>query len=116
MEVDWYHCKGGFWCELNKIDLNHPHLDDISGVYIIWCGTSERSVLRIGAGNIRAELYKNRFDIAIQAFTRLGIYVTWAEVPPDKRNGVEYYLIKELIPKFTKLPAKQGAVKVNLPW
>ena len=116
MQVDWYHCKGGVWCELNKIDLDHHYLEGLEGIYIVWYGTDKKTVLKVGYGKIRDELRKSRFDITIQAFLRAGLYVTWADIPANIKEAAAGYLFKKLNPKFTRMPIKKITTKVNLPW
>ena len=116
MNLNWYRCEGEIWCELNKIDINHGTLDGLEGVFVIWCGDKQRNVIRIGEGKIRKQLELCRKDITVQAFSAHGLYVTWAAISENDRNGVVKYLTKKLNPKFDS-PATQGfSSKVNLPW
>jgi hypothetical protein len=117
MEIEWYKCQGNIWCELNKVDIEHKFFDGLSGVYIIWYGSQEaRTVLRVGMGDIREELEENVHDIAIQAFAKYTLQVTWAEVPFFKRKGVLNWLTLELTPKFFGELSKTKPIEVNLPW
>lgn len=117
MVVEWFKCKGDVWCELNKIDTEHKYLAELDGVYIIWCGDGkDRQVLKVGFGSIRTEILDNKQDIAVQAFKKIGIYVTWAEVSRFSQEGVYSFLIRELDPKFKIEPPKFFKTKVNLPW
>ena len=115
MEIDWYKCKGDIWCDLNRLDLDHEYLSGLKGVYIIWCGTGDKSVVKIGKGLIPEELRSSREDLAVQAFAKLGLFVSWAEVGAVKRDSVEAYLSIELKPKISK-PIRKTGTKVNLPW
>ena len=38
MTVDWVKCEGGGWCAFDAVNLDHPHLRDLIGVYVIWFG------------------------------------------------------------------------------
>lgn len=117
MEVDWIQCKGGVWCDLFKVDLNHSIFDGLDGVYIIWHGNDQnRQILRVGYGNIRQELQENKNDLAMQAFAHLGVRVTWAEISSLKRKGVNFYLNRELEPSLEKPYPNAMAMSVNLPW
>ncbi len=116
MELEWIKCRGGEWCELNRLDLSHKNLKNIDGVFILWYGKDDRTILRTGNGRIATLLLENREDIAIQAFSKYGLYVTWALVPMFKRKGVEIYLSKTLNPKIKDDLPKGRPVKVNLPW
>jgi hypothetical protein len=115
MLLEWYKCRGGVWCELNKIDLDHKYIRKLEGVYVIWSGRQERKILRVGSGNIRSELTNNKKDLSILAFFHLGVYVSWAEVD-SKENNIVTYLTTKLGPTIeVKLPNAQP-ISVNLPW
>jgi hypothetical protein len=116
MKVEWYKCQGGIWCELNKVDTEHSILSNVTGVYVIWSGTKERVIIKVGYGKISDELEINKSDFAVQAFASKGLYVSWAEVPLLKRKGVSSYLILTLNPKFVDIEVKSSEVPVNLPW
>jgi hypothetical protein len=117
MEVEWYKCQGNIWCELNKVDIYHKFLDGLSGIYIIWYGGKEdRTVLRIGLGNIRQELESNKNDIAIQAFSKYNLQVSWAEVPLLKKKNILVWLNQKLNPKFKDNLPSAKPVETNLPW
>lgn len=116
MAVDWFKCKGGVWCNLFKLDLNHQYLEDINGIFIVWTGVDTISVLQVGSGNIQKELIKIKNDIAMKAFSHLGLYVSWAEVSSIKRSGMELYMIRELNPKMQRTEPNAIPLKVNLPW
>ena len=38
MEVNWIKYQSGDWCNLETLDLNQEHFDNLSGVYVIWKG------------------------------------------------------------------------------
>lgn len=118
MELQWYKCQGGVWCELNKIDLSSNALKELTGVYILWTGqiSSKRTIIKVGSGKITDELLKNKRDLAMMAFFHLGLYVTWAEVPALKRRNVQYYLTSVLQPKFEEKVPDLNPIQVNLPW
>lgn len=116
MIIEWYKCKGGIWCELNKIDLSHDSFDKLSGVYVIWHSTNKPVVVKVGSGIIRDELRKNKDDIAIQAFTKYGLFVSWAETPLLKRKPIETFLALELAPTIFPELSKTKPIQVNFPW
>lgn len=115
MTVSWYKCLGDIWCELNKVDTSHKSLEDLEGVYIIWEGKN-KSILRIGYGLIKREILRNKSDIAVQAFSHLGLFITWAEVSEGSQKGVYSYLVKIIPPKIIEIEPKMFTTKVNLPW
>ncbi|MBE2188512.1 MAG: hypothetical protein IAE98_03510 [Candidatus Kapabacteria bacterium] len=116
MAIDWHKCKGGVWCDLFQLDLEHEFLRNLSGVYIVWSGTTEKSVLKVGSGLISTELKKERSDLAIQIFSHHGVYVSWAEVSALKRESVMLYLAEVLSPKLPVNLPRTIPVKVDLPW
>lgn len=116
MTAEWYRCKGGVWCNLFKLDLNHKYLEDMWGVFIIWTGEEEARVLKVGAGDIQKELITIKRDIAIKAFSNHGLYVSWAEVSSLKRNGIQAYLFNKLNPIMQDRVSKTIPISINLPW
>lgn len=116
MELEWFKCKGNVWCELKKIDLNHKYLSGIKGVYVIWYGEKNRTVLRVGSGNIQTSLIGNRNDIAVMAFASKKVFVSWAEVSMLSRSNVHAYLAQKLNPKFKDDYPDKSPTEVNLPW
>ncbi|MDQ1265357.1 MAG: hypothetical protein QG635_507 [Bacteroidota bacterium] len=117
MEVDWSKCKGGIWCMLNNIDLDHKNLRNVEGVYIIWAEPEEgRLIIKVGKGDISDELKEARVEHAVQAFTNYTLFATWAEVSSLRRAGVELYLSKTLNPKIASNAKAAFATEVNLPW
>lgn len=117
MIIDWCKCEPGVWCNLNKVDADHKNLKSVHGVYILWHGDVERTILLIGYGNIREEIVKNKNDIAVQAFSHLGVNISWAEVSSFKKKSVLAFLYNKLKPKIiTDDPPKGSGTEVNLPW
>lgn len=116
MQLDWYKCKGGVWCDFFNLDLEHRYIRELEGVFLMWSGDKERSIVKVGQGNISDELLNLRKQLAIRAFVHLGLYCTWADVPSHRRDGVEVYLAKTLKPKISDSVPNATAVNVNLPW
>ena len=122
MRLEWTKCKGGVWCPLNTVNLNHLHFDDMEGVYIIWheggLPAMERVggqvTVRVGQGVIRDRLQAHRED-KVQAYSHLGLLVTWASVPEKYRDGVEAYLAQRLEPKIGERFPDVDPIEVNLP-
>ncbi len=116
MELQWNKCQGDVWCNLNSVNLGHPHFNSMSGVYIIWHGGSPAATVRVGQGNIRERLATHRTDPAIQKYKHLDLYVTWASVPKASQDGVETYLAQKLSPIVGELFPKAAPISINLPW
>ena len=72
MHLSWMKCVGDVWCNLNAVNLDHDHFDEMDGVYIIWHGGNDPRVVYVGRGSIRDRLRKHRLDERIQAFVDLG--------------------------------------------
>ena len=116
MELNWIKCKGGVWGPLNTVSLSHSHFDSMDGVYIIWHGGSAPKTVRVGQGNIRERLQAHRIDSEVQVYAHLGLYVTWASVPKNSRDGVEAYLAQKLKPIVGERFPDVAHISVNLPW
>lgn len=116
MHVDWYKCQGNVWCELNKIDAEHKYIKGLDGIIIIWSG-EDKNVLKVAKGNVSSEIKKNKEDIAVQAFSHLGLFVTWTDdVSMFNKSNVYSFLINKLKPKFVEDEPKKSGEEVNLPW
>ena len=116
MILNWIKCQGNVWCKLNSVNLDHDHFNDKDGVYMIWHGGPEPKVVYIGQGNIRERLYDHRNDPKIQQYTHLDLYVTWATVFGQDRNGVEAYLADYWNPKVGERHPDARHIHVNSPW
>jgi hypothetical protein len=116
MQLKWIKCQGEVWCKLISVNLAHSHFDNLEGVYIIWHGGQKAATVRIGKGNIRDRLAQHRTDTDIQAFDSLGLFVTWASVNPQFRDGVEVFLANKLRPKVGDRFPNVAPIEVNLPW
>jgi hypothetical protein len=114
--LEWNKCAGGEWCPLNTVDLDHQHFDGMEGVYVIWHGGAAPATVRVGQGVIRDRLAEHRTDGQVQAYSDSGLYVTWAAIPAQQRDGVEAFLADALSPKIgQRFPAVER-IAVNLPW
>jgi hypothetical protein len=115
MQVEWIKCQNNDWCKLSTVNLAHEHFNDMEGVYIIWHGGSGPNVVRLGQGVIKDRLQAHRNDEDVQAYSHLGLNVTWASVAKRSRDGVEAYLDKELKPKVGERAPNVTPIPVNLP-
>lgn len=116
MQLNWVKCQGNVWCKLNFVNLDHSHFDNKNGVYVIWHGGKNPAVVYVGQGNIRDRLTTHRGDEKIQQYDSLDLYVTWAMVPPEYRNGVEAFLAATWTPKVGSRHPQATAIEVNSPW
>ena len=116
MEVDWYQCKGGVWCELNKLDISHPYLKGLKGVFMIWYEVGVKSVVLVGSGDIQNGLIEARDSLAIQAFAKYRLFATWAELPSSKMGAVHTYLSRKLKPTIPNPSVSSKIIEVDLPW
>lgn len=139
MTVYWQECSRSNpflrWCELNSDLLNDPRLKinlgrnlygfdtsiGVTGVYIIWAGVSNRTILKVGSGIIKDRFRAHLNDPEVQAYKYKGLYATWASIlfvdkPLDKQRGVERFLGWLLNPKLgERFPANVEMVVVNPP-
>ncbi len=113
----WNKCEGGDWCRLFGVDLDNDYFDIVSGVYIIWLGGLGRTVLRVGQGFIREQLYLHQGEEDIMAVDKRDLYVTWTPMDADKRAGVVRFLSDVLKPKAVEGDDPNARpTLVNLPW
>lgn len=127
----------GWWCQLDLELLNDPRLEfrlntpfgivrtDIVGVYIIWAGMRNRTILKVGSGIIKDRFRAHLNDPKVLAYKSQGLYATWTTLPisfkpsgelADKERGVERFLGVWLNPKLgERFPANVDPIWVNLP-
>ena len=103
------------WCSLFDLPLQHNHFDDLEGVYVVWHHGID-PVLSVGHGRIRDELMRIVKDAAVRSkHEEQGLFVTWAAIPAEQRDGVEGYLTKMLNPSIQGERTSVTAIQVNLP-
>jgi hypothetical protein len=114
--LNWIKHQDGKWFKLTDVDLTYPHFIDLEGVYIIWYEGENHIVVRVGQGVIKEKLSDHQTDPRIMTYKPHSLYVTWATVLPQYRNGIERYLFEKLKPivgfRYPNVPA----IQVNLPW
>ena len=138
MDVHWEKCPYNlFWCQLNPNLLDDPRLEcrlqtrfgvlrtDITGVYIIWAGIDNRTILKVGSGIIKSRLKAHLNDPKVQTYKSEGLYTTWARITPsfkpdgkldDRERGVERYLGWLLKPVLAeRFPQNRDPIRVNPP-
>ena len=116
MQLSWVKCQGEVWCMLGNVNLAHGHFDNMRGVYVIWHAGATPATVYVGSGFIRDRLTFHRTSPEVQAFSNLGLYVTWASVPETSREGVESFLANALKPKVGQARTNTLPIDVNLPW
>ena len=128
--VHWQRCiKNSLWCQFNEKLLNDgrfetrlgDHNVSISGVYIVWAGIENRTVLKVGSGIIKDKLETHLRDPEVQAYKPTRLYVTWASIlsvigPKEIQKGVEKFLDIVFKPKLAEHLLDVDPVMVNLPW
>lgn len=117
LNLTWTKCQGDVWGSLINIDLTHPYLDSIEGVYIIWHGGRNPRVVRVGQGVVRDRLNVQRKNKAILQYKNSGpLHVTWSTVDARYRDGVERYLTERLEPLIEDRFLTVPPIEVNLPY
>jgi len=116
MILNWIKCEGEHWCNLINLNLNHPHFNNLEGVYIIWHGGEKPQVVRIGQGIIKDRLKAHKEDSEILGYKNFGLYVTWAAVSLSYRDGIERYLGEKWNPKVGRDFPDVPPITVNSPW
>ena len=116
MKLNWIKCQSEVWCKLNSVNLKHEHFNNLSGVYMIWHGGQTPAVVYIGQGEIKDRIAEHRQNPDIQSFKPQGLYVTWASVNQNARNGVEAYLAHIWRPKVGSNHPVAAHIEVNSPW
>lgn len=116
MYVNWNKCQGDAWCRFNDVNLNDDHFDNMAGVYVIWHGGNNPKTVRVGQGLIKDRIAAHRVDSEVQAYKQHGLFVTWASVPGNSRNGMEAFLAQNLDPIVGERFPNITPIPVNLPW
>lgn len=114
LQVSWQKCQGDVWGHFLLVDLSHPHFNSMEGVYVIWQSDNNRTtVIRVGQGIIKDRIAEHRKNSAITKYDNL--FVTWAPVPVQYRDGVEKYLADTLKPIIGDAFPNVIPIAVNLP-
>jgi len=116
MHLNWIRYNSGKWCQLNSLALDNSHFDGLGGIYIIWHGGKKPATVKVGQGNIRDRLTHYKNDWEVQVYKELGLYVTWAAVNLEYRDGIETFLAKRLKPMVRRRITSAKDIQVNLPW
>ena len=116
MTLNWIKCGGNQWCRLLNVNLDHSHFYGLEGVYIIWHGQPNPAVVYVGQGNVKDRLLQHRQDASILAYKDLELFVTWAKVDSQYRDGVEKFLSEKWKPKVGENYPNITSIPVNSPW
>jgi len=116
MVVEWNTCQGKTWCNLFLLNLDHEHFNNMEGVYIIWHGGLKFATVCVGQGIIRDRLNAHKIEPEILRYKQNGLFVTWARVSANQRDGVERYLAETLNPKVGSRFPDVDPILVKLPW
>jgi len=113
MQLNWIKCTGNVWCQLETVNLEG--VGDVAGVYLIWHGGLTPRWVRVGQGIIKERLAAHRTDPQILAYRQHGLFVTWASVAHELRDGIEAYLALQCAPLVGERFPQRIPVVVNLP-
>lgn len=117
MNLNWIRCEGGIWCNFFNLNLNHPHFNNLEGIYIIWRGTPDPAVVYVGQGSIQQRILAHRNEQTINRFGQNSqLFVTWASVPAAHRDGIERYLANTWSPLVGNQHPNVTPIEVNSPW
>ena len=116
MQVHWFKCKSGYWCDFETFNLGSVNEH---GIYVIgYKKPDEDSIytVYVGQGDVAARLAHHRSDSDITKYRSRGtLYTTWAEVSVPSRDGVERYVADKLKPLVGSRHPDVTPIPVNLP-
>jgi hypothetical protein len=113
LSLTWIKSTKNTWLKLNDFNI-----EDVTakGVYIIWHAGNPGRVVYVGQGDVKARLTSHRSNRDIQAYKDKGLFVTWASVAANQRDGVERYLADKWSPLVGDAHPNVSQVAVNSPW
>ena len=111
-EFETHRCK---FSTLNLETVNEH------GVYVIWHSGDDQTparVVYVGQGDVAARIQSHRRDEDIADYEGAcgPLYVTWATVRADRRDGVEVYLAERWNPLVGEHYPVAEPIQVNAPW
>lgn len=112
--LQWVKSQSGGWLDLQLVHLSNVVAE---GVYVIFKSGAPGAVVRVGQGTISTRLSAHRNDPSILRHKPpVGrLFVTWASVPAQYRDGVERYLAELYRPlEGDRFPDAQ-TIAVNAP-
>ena len=111
MQVQWIKCNGDNWCPFDSVNLSNV---TTTGVYIIWHRGNPGRVVYVGQGDVASRIKAHRTEREITQYAPL--YVTWAAVSAQYRDGVERYLADTWTPLVGVAHPDVAPIAVNSPW
>ncbi|MGO9444444.1 MAG: hypothetical protein ACLPXB_06640 [Thiobacillaceae bacterium] len=117
LELKWVKCQKNQWCSFHHVDVSFV---TTHGVYVIWFsgtpGTPGR-VVYIGHGKLSAHIQALRANPNFRNYAKHGtLYVTWASVSEEYREGVARYLVEKWSPLGADAQLSSAPIAVNSPW
>lgn len=112
--LNWIKSTSGHWLSFKTVNLDKVTAD---GVYIIWYTGNPGKVVYVGQGDVanRINAHRNRSDI--NSYARYGsLYVTWASVPANLKDGIERHLADKWHPQVGDAHPDVAPIAVNSPW
>ncbi len=113
LQLSWVKLTTGNWCPFETVNLEKV---STTGVYIIWYQGQPGRVVRGGQGDIAERLRAHRKDKAVRGYSSYGLFVTWASVPANQRDGVERYLAEAWSPLIGDRFPDVVSIPVNSPF
>lgn len=113
LTANWVKCTDGKWCPFSSVDLSNV---TTNGVYIIWHAGNPGKVVYVGQGDVADRVKSHRSNSDILAYSKLGLYVTWASVSATQKDGVERYLADTWSPLVGDAHPAANPIAVNSPW
>ena len=111
--VEWVKCQSR-WCSFADVDLTAINT---RGVYIIGSvRTQSVYTVYVGQGFVADRIADHRSNSGIVKHGGEGpLVVTWAEVSPNERDGVEASIVATLDPIVDSQHPNARPIRVNLP-
>ena len=99
-DVQWHHDVRGYYPRLLRIRPNHDGLDGTGGVYVLWHRGATPHWLYVGATDDLAQAIERARDNddVLKWEPHGGVYLTWAPIKPEFRDGVVNYLRANIAP------------------
>jgi hypothetical protein len=103
VDVLWQRDARGFYPRLLAFDAEELGLTGVGGVYVLWHRGQSPRWIYIGASNDLGQSIERARDAEdVLTFETHGrIYVTWAPIKPEFRDGVVNYLRSTMEPLVT---------------